>query len=273
MVKYSIITVCKNAENEIGKTIESVLKQDTDFSVIEMIIVDGLSEDNTKEVVEFYTEKACMSGLTISFNSEKDSGIYDAMNKGAILANGEWCLYLNAGDVFYNFDSLKNLIDTEKEQYDIIYGDTIHKYRDKYLLVKAKPERELTYQNGMEFCHQSCMIKRSYLLSNPFSLEYKIAGDYEFFTRAFLQGVKFFYSPKIVSVFDRDGLSSTNGAKVILENSSVQYKYHMISEEEYNLIQTKKKLKIRVREFLPKFIVGFRHKIIMYIVTREWERF
>lgn len=270
MIKYSIITVCKNAEKEISKTIESILNQNIDFSLVEMVVVDGASDDDTGIVVNSYCEKAREKGLIINFKSEKDAGIYDAMNKGASLANGEWCLYLNAGDVFYNSDSLKNLINNEKEQYDIIYGDTIHVYKNRMLLVKAKSENELTYKRGMEFCHQSCIIKRVYLIENPYTQKYKIAGDYEFFTRAFKNGAVFHYVPEVISIFNRDGVSSTNGAMVYKENSEVQFQYNLINQAEYESVQKKMDRKLKMRKITPVVIVKMRHKILMLKTTRKW---
>lgn len=270
MFKCSIITICRNAEKEIGKTIESVLKQKIDLSQIEMVVVDGLSEDNTQQVVASYKEKAEKLGLKMFFKSEKDDGIYDAMNKGATRAQGEWCLYLNAGDVLFNEASLSHLMSNANPEYDIVYGDAMHCYKNRGLLVKASEKEKLTYKKGMEFCHQSCIIKKALLQKNPYTQKYKIAGDYEFFTRVFLNGARFHYVPETIAVFDREGVSSTNGARVVLENAMVQFEYNLITEDEYNKKKTSAEKTLELRNKTPKILVNIRHRLIMEKSTRNW---
>ena len=260
MYKCSIITICRNAEKEISKTIESVLNQDYNFKEIEMIIVDGLSSDNTKNVVDSYMSEANKKGLIINFNSEKDKGIYDAMNKGIDYAKGEWCLFLNAGDYFFYDKSLSNLLDGDISNYNIVYGDTVHNYDNKFTIVKSKYESELNYKNGMEFCHQSCIIRTDYLKNHKYSLDYKIAGDCDFFTNAYINKIRFHYIPKVVSVFSRDGLSSKNGAMVYKENNYIKYKYGLVTEKEYLKANKKYNVKIKIRSFFPKRIINMRQK-------------
>lgn len=272
MTECTIITVCKNAGNEIEKTIKSVLSQKIDMNKIELLFVDGLSSDNTLEIIKKYISK--FKEIRIRYISEKDKGIYDAMNKGANLANGEWCLYLNAGDIFFNEDSLSNILNFEnKKDFDIIYGDTIHNYKYKYNIVKAKSEKELTYKYGMEFCHQSCIIKTSYQRNNKYSLNYKIAGDYDFFTHAFFSNAKFHHIPKVISIFSKDGISSTRGSLVIKENADVKLKYNIISEKEYKIEVNKAIFKMKLREKLPRFIIKKRNDLIMNKNTKNWLSF
>ena len=94
-MKVSIITVCYNANEHISKCIDSVLAQD--YKNIEYIIVDGASSDGTIETIKVYGEKVT------KFVSEKDKGIYDAMNKGVALASGDVVGILNADDIYGNF--------------------------------------------------------------------------------------------------------------------------------------------------------------------------
>lgn len=273
MCKYSIITICRNAEKEIGKTIESVLSQNCDKKEIEMVIVDGLSTDNTKKIVEEYQKKAENVNLTIRFNSEKDRGIYDAMNKGAKLAKGEWCIYLNSGDYFFYEKSLNNLIKCEKKDFDIIYGDTVHRYKNKYKIVQSKNENEIDYKHGMEFCHQSCLIKTSFVRENPYTEKYKIAGDCDFFTRAYVNGARFHYIPKIISVFSKDGISSTNGALVVKENVEVKYNYGLVNEDEYKKVVKDMERLMKLKSKIPKILTKIRHKIIMKKATKNWKEY
>ena len=95
----SIVTVCLNAEQLIGRTIDSVLRQDMDD--YEYLIVDGASADRTLAIAESYRPAFDEKGIRYTIVSERDSGIYNAMNKGARLASGEWICYMNAGDAFF----------------------------------------------------------------------------------------------------------------------------------------------------------------------------
>lgn len=273
MCKYSIITVCRNAENEIGKTLESVLSQKVNMDMLELVIVDGLSNDCTKQMVDTYRHQANKIGLTMVFNSEQDNGIYDAMNKGARLAKGEWCLYLNAGDRFFNNLSLSYLIECNKESFDIIYGDTVHSFENRYAIKKARPEQDINFKGGMEFCHQSCIIRKDYLLAHPYSNEYRIAGDCDFFTRAFINKAHFHYIPKIISIFEKDGISSTNGGVVVKENAIVKYKYGLIKRKEYEEEIRLASMNIRIRALIPKFVIKLRQRYIMRKATSHWKTY
>lgn len=271
MIYISIITICRNAESEISKTIESVLNQKYDLSKIELIIVDGKSTDQTINIVNSFKEKSKSKNLGLRINSEPDKGIYDAMNKGANLASGKWSIYLNAGDYFFDENAVNILSDALMSNFDIIYGDSLYTYKNSFKIVKAKPETEINYLNGMEFCHQSCAIRTEYLKAHPYSLEFKIAGDCDFFTRAYVGKARFRYVRGIISVFDKNGISSSNGALVIKENAEIKYKYRLITQSEYKKISVAVMKKIKIRNLIPSFILKVRHEIIMSKATRDWK--
>ncbi|MDX5320549.1 MAG: glycosyltransferase, partial [Bacteroidota bacterium] len=113
--KLSIITVTFNAEAFIESTILSIGEQS--FTDREYIVVDGLSKDSTCQILERHP------AVVTKFISEKDQGLYDAMNKAIDLAQGEYLMFLNAGDLLYDKDSLKQAFE-EGENVDLIYGDT-----------------------------------------------------------------------------------------------------------------------------------------------------
>lgn len=103
-MKLSIITVCFNAENTIEKTIKSILEQtSTEF---EWVVVDGKSTDTTNEIIKKYLPEFECKGVKVNYCSENDKGIYDAMNKGAQRATGEYLTYMNADDLYYKNDSI-----------------------------------------------------------------------------------------------------------------------------------------------------------------------
>lgn len=123
-LKVSVITVCRNAENVIEKTISSVVEQT--YENIEYIIVDGASQDKTLEIVTRYAEKG-----NIKYITEPDRGIYDAMNKGIRMSTGDYLEFLNAGDALINHNVIEKVVDEiTKCQADIVYGNILYHYSD-----------------------------------------------------------------------------------------------------------------------------------------------
>lgn len=96
----TVVTVCFNAGQTIAKTMQSVLNQT--YRPLEYILVDGKSTDNTLNIIYELEPLFHEKGIAVRIVSEKDKGIFDAMNKGVKLANGRWVNFMNAGDVFYN---------------------------------------------------------------------------------------------------------------------------------------------------------------------------
>lgn len=203
--ELSIITVCFRAKTEIQATIESILSQTwTDF---EYLVIDGGSDDGTKELLEqssgFFAEK----NLDFRFVSEPDRGIYDAMNKGSLLARGKWLLFLNAGDLFAD-NTVLEYIFSKPSNAHIIYGDTICIYQGQKKLYPALPLEHLTYE--MAFCHQSVFVLRELMLAHPYDISYKVCADHYFFLTMYLDNRIFEYRPIPVSLYEISGYSDKN---------------------------------------------------------------
>lgn len=171
----SIITVTFNARDTIAPTLRSVVEQSmTDW---ELIIVDGASTDNTLQIVEQFN----ISHLKVV--SEKDRGIYDAMNKGLKLATGRYVLFLNAGDSFHNGDVLQRFASAALANpgAGLIYGQTVVVDANRNVVAPrhlTAPE-VLTLQsfaNGMLVCHQAFFALRE--LAVPYELRYTLSADY-----------------------------------------------------------------------------------------------
>ena len=113
-VLVTVVTVCRNVKSSLEKTMNSLLHQS--YAHIDYVIIDGASTDGTPE----------MLGKTegVRWISEPDMGIYDAMNKGIRMAEGEWVIFMNAGDVFASDDTLSKVFSVERDA-DVIYGDVI----------------------------------------------------------------------------------------------------------------------------------------------------
>mgnify|MGYP001019914496 CR=1 FL=1 len=195
MSKVSIITVCKNAENTIERTIKSVISQT--YKDIEYIIIDGKSSDNTVNIINKYIDK------TGCFISEPDSGIYEAMNKGVKQASGEYCLFLNSDDYLYNDRVLEHIF-YQKPEADIIYGDVFYDYGNGKLELKKEPDKISFYYlyNG-GICHQSQFIKKELFIKyGLYDESYRLSADYELQIRLIVKhNISTFYIPHAISVF------------------------------------------------------------------------
>ena len=206
MVNVTIITVCLNAGKYIEKTINSILNQTyTDY---EYIIQDADSQDNTNYIINTYKPLFENKGITLKHNIEKDSGIYDAMSKALNCAEGEWIIYMNAGDCFFSSSVLSDIfyriIDSE---IGVLYGHTmVELNRKNYKLVAIHDEQLL--KSGMSMGHQSMLVRKSLLEKYGFNLKYKIAADYELCLNLYINNIKFLRLNLIVSRYSREGISS-----------------------------------------------------------------
>jgi glycosyltransferase involved in cell wall biosynthesis len=161
----SIITVVYNAETYIKKTIESVLSQT--YLNIDYIIVDGGSNDKTTEIIKSFEDR-------ITWISEKDNGIYDAMNKGLKLAKGEWINFLNGGDYFYDNLTLQKIFTgAGLENYNFIYGDSINVRGEakNYISAKEISRSSLRYSSGL--CHQALFVRKEFAVDYDLRYQYK----------------------------------------------------------------------------------------------------
>ena len=205
MLKYSdkiplvsIITVVFNDVLHIEDTIKSVLSQK--FERFEYIIVDGGSSDGTLDVIKRYENDIEY------WISEKDKGIYDAMNKGIGMVSGEWINFMNSGDSFYNTTVLKDLFNNHKHyDVDVLFGNHQVIYPNKTKLVKAGEVTNLW--KGSQFCHQSCFIKSSVHKENKYNSLNRIGADFEFFYNAYKNNKNIIYKDIVISSISVGGLS------------------------------------------------------------------
>ncbi|MBU1833736.1 MAG: glycosyltransferase [Gammaproteobacteria bacterium] len=206
----SIITVTFNCEDCLEPTIESVVSQS--FRDVEYLIIDGGSKDRTLEIAT----KFCGKGLD-DLVSEPDSGIYDAMNKGVKRAQGQWVLFLNAGDFFVTEQVIERIFSRKiPSDTEVLYGNHILLYGDgRERLIKAGRAKDLW--KGSQFCHQSAFVRRELLVENMFSLERRLAADYEFFHNAWIGGAKFHFIDDVVVKYQKGGVSDVNRVEVINE--------------------------------------------------------
>jgi glycosyltransferase involved in cell wall biosynthesis len=211
VLKISIITIVFNDAIGLEKTIKSVINQTYDN--VEYIIIDGGSTDGTLDIIKKYESEVTY------WVSEPDEGVYDAMNKGIDLVTGQWINFMNAGDIFYSNEVVKEIFDNQQYQAKIIYGDHVND-RNSYLeKVPAKSVDNLW--KGMVFCHQSAFIDAQYHKKHKYSLQYSIAGDFDFFCNAFKNKARFQHIDKTVSIFLMGGLSSVQNYRATMQSIRV----------------------------------------------------
>lgn len=176
--KLSVITIVYNNVQDIERTMLSVLNQT--YPHIEYILIDGASTDGTLTVIEKYKERLA------AFVSEKDAGIYDAMNKGLALATGDYVLFMNSGDEIYDTETVAHVFECAPSA-DIYYGET-EMYNENWQSLGQRRHRVpkhfdwKSFKFGMNISHQAIYIKRS--LTEPYNLHYKYSSDIDWIIRA-----------------------------------------------------------------------------------------
>lgn len=217
----SIITVCYNAEREIKATLKSVKEQS--FKNYEYIIVDGASKDNTLKVIS-------QSGVEPThLVSERDKGIYDAMNKGLALAQGEYLMFLNAGDSLYSTNTLQKIADAAKGSPDVIYGDTaiVDAERNYLRPRKLRPPKTLTrnsFKNGMLVCHQAFLPKRE--LAMPYDMAYRFSADFDWCVKILSASKKCTQIDGFIVNYLEEGATTRNHIKSLKERFSIMCKHY-----------------------------------------------
>lgn len=198
-MKLSVITINYNNRDGLRKTIESVVNQT--FQDFEYIIIDGGSTDGSVDVIKKYF------GRIDYWVSEPDKGIYNAMNKGINVAKGEYCIFMNSGDSFYDNDVYKN-VNINLDGTDIIYGNTLESNGNIVWHKKEMTFKTLYYGS---LCHQSVFIKTELLKKHHYDESLRIVSDWKFFLQTLVldnctyKGIDMF-----ISVYDVSGLTYSN---------------------------------------------------------------
>lgn len=213
-IKFSVITVCYNAAKDLPVTIESVLAQDCkDY---EYIIQDGESTDDTASIVGSYKERFAQKGIDLVYHREKDSGLYDAMNKAVTSARGSYVNFMNAGDCFYDDKVLSKV--ARAEEATILYGDcAVYEYGLFHLFTKSLADIGRT----MPFSHQSVFAATSFMKEHPFNTNYRYSADYDMLLTAYDQKCGFCDIGTIVCITTADGLSSVNYKDTLNESARI----------------------------------------------------
>lgn len=228
----SVITVCYNSAKTIRKTFESMLSQtNQDF---EYIVVDGGSSDGTVDIIEEYLPRF---GGKMSYTSEKDNGIYDAMNKGIARCHGELIGIVNSDD-WYEPTALEDAAGAYSgEKYEVVYG-MVRLFRDGQ--ESAIEFRNHNFLKIHMIPHPTCFITRqAYMDLGVYdTVNYKSSSDYELLLRYYLGGkVKFTPVYRIISNFALGGMSSSNLG--VRETARLKRSLGLMSNKKYWITVTK----------------------------------
>lgn len=233
-MKISIITVCYNSEATIERTIKSVLAQKT--IDLEYLIIDGASKDGTLGIIKNYAEK----NPCIRFISEKDKGIYDAMNKGISMTTGDVVGILNSDDYYALDDSLSSIINAfEQNDVEMVFGNLLYVKNNKpYRYWKSGKPR--TFKSGWMPPHPALFVRvEVYKTKGVFRLDCGINADYELMLRFFeKEKLSSFWLDKIITCMEAGG-TSNNGIKsrvAGIKNDSLAWKVNGLKKHWYTVI-------------------------------------
>ena len=219
----SIITVTRNAERTLPSTLASLDAQTC--RLFEHIIIDGASTDSTVE----QAGKFAAPNRTII--SEPDHGLYDAMNKGLGMAEGDYVMFLNAGDTLHSKDTLEIIANAamDNDYPGIIYGQTeIVDSEGKTLGPRHLTAPETltleSFSQGMTVCHQAFVVLRK--LTNNFDIHYKYSSDYEWCIRCLQRSHRNFYTGTTVINYLNEGLTTNHKWASLMERFSIMSHYY-----------------------------------------------
>ena len=218
--KVSIITVTFNCRENLIKTLKSLHSQG--FNDWEHIIIDGQSTDGTVEVIKEN------ESLITYWITEKDNGIYDAMNKGLKVSKGDYVVFLNAGDTFYDESTLDKIPFKEFPDAEIFYGDAMILDQDgKSLGLRHKKlPYDLSWKHfkrGMVVCHQSIFVKRE--IAPFYDLNYKYTADIDWVMKSLKVSRQIVFTNTIISNFTQDGFSKQNQIRSWLDRYRILKKH------------------------------------------------
>jgi putative colanic acid biosynthesis glycosyltransferase len=238
---FSIVTITYNNLVGLKKTATSVIEQTCkDY---EWIIIDGASTDGTQDYLD---------DLKVSYSSEPDKGIYDAMNKGLARAHRQYIVFMNAGDIFAasnTLDLVKSAIEKTGHP-DLLYGPALESRPDSETGHKS-PLRIKFLAWGLPTHHQALYYKTSLAKAQSYNTYYKIAADYDFTCRFMKQTKTVHIVSFPLCLFEPGGLSQQQVKAGRLEQYYIRKKLNICSPLKNNIIYALQTLSMTVRQISP----------------------
>ncbi|MFG6656325.1 colanic acid biosynthesis glycosyltransferase WcaE [Scandinavium sp. M-37] len=215
----SVITVSWENNPGLQKTWQSLsyLEKIQDLA-FEWIVVDGGSQDGTVEFLE-----SCEGKYNLRYISERDAGVYDAMNKGVEMASGQYVLFLNSGDCFHSEIAtfIQQLAVQSTQEKEIYIGDAVLDFGNGVKKMRSAKPGWYIY-HSLPASHQSIFYPRAGLVNYPYELQYKISADYALTARMFKCGYNFKHLNGVVSEFAMGGMSTVNNKQLCIDVKNAQ---------------------------------------------------
>jgi glycosyltransferase involved in cell wall biosynthesis len=226
--KLSIITVVYNNVRDIERTVKSVVNQT--YSNIEYIVIDGASTDGTLDVL--YRYQLQIAKLV----TEKDKGIYDAMNQGLALATGDYVLFMNSGDELYAQDTVAQVF-ASADNADIYYGETemINDAGNSLGRRRHKAPARFTwrdFKHGMSISHQAIYIRRA--LVEPYNPQYQLSADIDWILTAAKKARKVVNANRYVAKYLVGGMSKKKHRQSLLERFNIMKRHYGLLPTVFN---------------------------------------
>lgn len=238
-VKLSVITINYNNRKGLAKTIASVAGQV--WQQFEYVVIDGGSTDGSKELITGYQR-------INYYVSEKDKGVYHAMNKGIQAAKGEYVIFMNSGDCFYDAEVLEDVQSRLNNEYGIVYGNSAFVSDAGYYEEKVPPST-LSFghfiHDGLN--HQAVFIKRSLFFKHfLYNESYKLNSDWEFFIYILCkENEPYLYINRFICFYDFTGFSSSLAIRNSFDEeraATLQKYFPLLTEdaEKLEILRTKR---------------------------------
>ena len=229
-MKISVLVVSLNAGSAIVQTIQSILSQkDADY---EILVKDGGSTDGSLQMLP--------QDARIRVIVNKDKGIYDAMNQAAQYASGEYALFLNCGDLFYNDTVLSEIAsaicaaEAAGKRNTVYYGDCYTANRNYTLHYPAEFDDYFCFTKVL--CHQATVYPTALLKQRPFDARYKIAADYEYYVYAYKNAYQLTHVPVVIAHYEGNGASeTTKNRRLALTERKCALKTHFTKADYYRV--------------------------------------
>lgn len=213
----SVITVVKDDLIGLQNTFNSLVAQD--YDTYEWIVIDG----NSGEMVVEYLKS--VSTDKVRWISEKDGGIYDAMNKGVTLCDGDYVVFMNAGDVFFNnqvLSDIVSLLHSLSVLPDVLFGAAQLEFSNGNTWLRKPRDMEKHIWYGMPANHQATYYRRASLPDPPYDPSYRICGDFYIIALMYTQNATANYIDKPLVSFKMDGVSFRTPLLILTESNRVQ---------------------------------------------------
>jgi glycosyltransferase involved in cell wall biosynthesis len=259
----SIVTINFNHLKDLETTFANVVSQT--YKNTEYIIIDGGSQDGT---IDFLQEHSKYLSYWVS---ERDNGIYDAMNKGVKVAKGEWIIFMNSGDTFSQETTIEQiapyLVDRDDHSNnrlpDVVYGGWESIFDDEYgyRTILGKPADLAIIWHQIPACHQSVFVRRRLQAQYPFDTSLKWCADHDLLANLYQLGCKFQEAPIVISKFDVSGGKARDLLSYTRERWAICRKYFG---------RTRQQELYFLNEYRSFWIQEHFNKRIRKIIPREW---